>query len=187
MTAEAEISLERETPGHSAAITLAGVNFQKLTQLYFGYDESKGRLNGTYIFTGKGSDVATMRGRGQLEVIEGNVFAIPFLGPLSVILNEIVPGMGYSEAKRASATFQVEDGRLSTNDFAVDSTGFVMTGGGWVGLVEDKMDFSVRINARGIPGVLLFPVSKLFEYVSDGKRSKPAWRPKRLPRELFRQ
>jgi hypothetical protein len=44
------------------------------------------------------------------------------------------------------------------------------------------MDMSVRINARGIPGLVLFPVSKLFEYVSTGSVSKPEWRPKIIPR-----
>jgi len=44
------------------------------------------------------------------------------------------------------------------------------------------MDFDMRINAQGLPGVLLFPVSKLFEYTSDEKLSKPTWRPKVVPR-----
>ena len=36
--------------------------------------------------------------------------------------------------------------------------------------------------AQGLPGVLLFPVSKLFEYTADQKLSKPIWRPKIVPR-----
>jgi hypothetical protein len=44
------------------------------------------------------------------------------------------------------------------------------------------MDFDVRINARGLPGVLLFPVSKLFEYTSTDALSKPNWRAKIVPR-----
>ena len=38
------------------------------------------------------------------------------------------------------------------------------------------------MNAKGVPGVILYPVSKLFEYVSDGKMSEPVWRPKLLPK-----
>ncbi len=48
--------------------------------------------------------------------------------------------------------------------------------------MKDRMDLSVRINARGIPGIVLFPVSKLFEYVATGSVSKPEWRPKIIPR-----
>ena len=47
------------------------------------------------------------------------------------------------------------------------------------------MDMTVRINARGIPGIVLFPVSKLLEYVSTGTVSDPQWRPKIVPREFF--
>jgi hypothetical protein len=32
--------------------------------------------------------------------------------------------------------------------------------------------------------VFLLPVSKLFEYESEGTVSKPVWRPRNLPREL---
>jgi hypothetical protein len=48
--------------------------------------------------------------------------------------------------------------------------------------MTDQMDMSVRINARGLPGVVLFPVSKLFEYISTGTVSNPEWRPKIIPR-----
>ena len=57
-----------------------------------------------------------------------------------------------------------------------------MLGQGSLFFLRDAMDFSVRINAQGVPGVLLYPVSKLLEYVSDGKLSDPQWRPKALPK-----
>ena len=57
-----------------------------------------------------------------------------------------------------------------------------MIGHGKLFFVDDRMDFDMRINAQGLPGVLLFPVSKLLEYTSDGKLSKPTWRPKVVPR-----
>jgi len=46
------------------------------------------------------------------------------------------------------------------------------------------MDFDLRINAQGLPGVLLFPVSKLFEDTADDKLSKPVWRPKMVAEAL---
>jgi hypothetical protein len=57
-----------------------------------------------------------------------------------------------------------------------------MIGGGRIWFLDDKMDFDMRINAQGLPGVLLFPVSKLMEYRANSKFSKPEWRPKALPR-----
>ena len=43
--------------------------------------------------------------------------------------------------------------------------------------INDKMDFRVRINMQGLPGVVLYPVSKLFEYYTDGPLPDPVWRP----------
>ena len=41
---------------------------------------------------------------------------------------------------------------------------------------NDKMDFRVRVNAQGLPGMVLYPVSKLFEFWTEGPLSDPVWR-----------
>jgi hypothetical protein len=179
---EADVSLLKAKPGHSARLEFAGVNFSKLTKLYFNYDESQGKLNGVFDFTGAGEDGRVMRGNGELTVIDGQVFAIPFLGPFSEILNKLVPGMGYQKARRAAATFTVSSGYIETKDFVIQGRGFSMIGDGRIGFLDDRLDFDMRLNAQGLPGVLLFPVSKLLEYETRGKFSKPAWHPKIMPK-----
>lgn len=178
----ADISLKKEKPGHSANVQVENVDFASLTKLYFNYDGSQGRLTGRYDFSGRGDDARTMEGRGELAVTDGNVFAIPFLGPLSGILNTIVPGMGSTVARKGTATFTIQTGVIATNNLEVEGKGFSMFGGGKLYFLDDKMNFDMRINAQGLPGVLLFPVSKLFEYTADDKLSKPTWRPKILPK-----
>jgi len=178
----ADISLNKAAPGHSVNMTVENMDFASLTKLYFNYDGSQGRLNGRYDFTGRGNDARTMEGRGELSVVDGNVFAIPFLGPLSGILNTIVPGMGYNVARKATAAFTIQSGVIATSNLEVEGKGFSMFGGGKLFFLDDKMDFDMRINAQGLPGVLLFPVSKLFEYTADDKLSKPTWRSKILPK-----
>lgn len=178
----ADISLVGARPGHSVSMAVENVDFASLTKLYFDYGDSRGRLNGRYEFTGRGDDARTMEGRGELSVTDGNVFAIPFLGPLSGVLNSIVPGMGHDVAHRANSTFTIADGVVTTDDLVVQGRGFTMIGNGKLFFLDDRMDFNMRINARGLPGVLLFPVSKLFEYTADQKLSKPVWRPKLVPR-----
>jgi hypothetical protein len=181
LNARATISLDRSAPAHEAEITVNQINFATFTRLYFGYTESKGLMSGTYRFAGRAGDARTMTGNASARLVDGDVFAIPFLGPLSGLLNAIVPGLGYSMARDATATATVRDGVIRTNDFKVDAVGFTMIGGGDLHFLEDRMDFSVRVNAKGLPGVLLFPVSKLFEFTSDGALSKPQWRPKNIP------
>ena len=182
LTGDADISILKAKPGHTASIQLAGVNFAKLSKLYFDYDDSEGKLDGTYSFSGKGDEARTMRGEGEVTLTDGNVFAIPFLGPFSEILNKIVPGMGYNRADKASMSFGITDGIITTKNFLITGKGFSMIGGGRIWFLDDKMDFDIRINAQGLPGVLFFPVSKLLEYRAASKFSKPEWRPRIIPR-----
>ncbi|MEO6739959.1 MAG: AsmA-like C-terminal region-containing protein [Chthoniobacteraceae bacterium] len=182
ISADGDVSVQKARPGHTATIALAGVDFAQLSKLYFGFDDSKGKLDGTCTFTGKGDAAVTMRGDGEVSVTDGNVFAIPFLGPLSDILNKIVPGMGISRARKATAKFSMDEGILTNKDLIIEGNGFSMYGGGRIWMVEDKIDYDIRINARGLPGVLLFPMSKLLEYRANSRFTKPDWRLRVVPR-----
>jgi hypothetical protein len=181
---EGDVSLDKSKPGESLGVRAVGVDFAKLTKLYFGFEDSKGKMDASCKFTGKGDDARTLRGTGDVSLTEGNVFAIPFLGPFSEILNKIVPGMGYSRARKATGTFSLADGILTNRDLAIIGNGFSMYGGGRIWYTEDKLDFDIRINAKGLPGVILFPVSKLLEYRANSRFTKPEWHPKALPRLL---
>src|SRR6184192_1122808 len=96
----ADISLAKNDPHYKANISLSRIDFPHLTDLYYQYQTAHGQLSGSYNFTGLGSDARTMRGHGKIEVTNGDVFAIPVFGPLSAILNAIVPGTGYSIARK---------------------------------------------------------------------------------------
>jgi len=163
-------------------VVLDNVDFETLTRLYFDYRDSKGVLDANYDFTFVPGRPKLMRGQGRLLVENGNVFAIPVLGPLSVLLDAVIPGTGYQTSRRATCDFRVADGVIRTDNLDVEGQGFSMIGKGDLFFVEDRMDFTVRVNAQGVPGLLLYPVSKLFEYVSDGKLSEPKWRPRVLPK-----
>jgi hypothetical protein len=172
-----DISLARNDPRYRASISLSEINFPLLTDLYYNYKTAQGVLSGTYDFTGLGTDWRTMRGRGKVDVSNGNVFAIPIFGPLSGILNHIVPGSGYSIAHKASADFKIENGIIHTDDFDAAGALFSMVGHGDIHFLDDKLDFSLRLNMKG-PGVLLTPMYKLFEYAGEGSLKKPDWHPK---------
>jgi hypothetical protein len=121
-----------------------------------------------------------MRGTGKLEVTDGDVFAIPIFGPLSGLLNSVLPGkLGYSVAHKANATFTIKDGVIHTDDFQVAGKLFSMLGRGDIHFLDDKLDFTVRMNANGA-GVLLTPMYKLFEYTGEGSLKRPDWHPSRF-------
>ena len=173
----ADIRLGREAPGYTADIEVSQMDFASLTKLYFSYADSQGLLDGTFNFGGKNDDAWTLYGKGDVEVTDGNVFAIPLLGPFSNILNSIVPGMGYNVAHAGTCEFAVRDGVITTHDFLVKGRGFSMIGDGRLYFLDDRLNFNIRLNAQGLPGVLLFPVSKLLEYAGTGTLENPNWKP----------
>jgi hypothetical protein len=175
----ADISLAKNDPHYRANVSVNGIDFPQLTDLYYNYKTAHGQLSGTYDFTGLGSDPRTMRGSGKVEVTNGDVFAIPVFGPLSGILNHIVPGSGYSIAHKASADVKIDQGIIHTENFEAAGTLFSMLGNGDIHFLDDKLDFNLRLNMKG-PGMLLTPVYKLFEYTGEGSLKKPDWHPKRF-------
>ena len=88
----AVVSFDPADPTFGAKIDIRRVNFEQLTKLYFNYEDSRGVASGNFKFTARMGQEQQMRGDGSLRVEDGRVFAIPILGPLSEIINKIIPG-----------------------------------------------------------------------------------------------
>jgi hypothetical protein len=176
---DADISVASNDKRYSADVAVDGIDFPRLTKLYFDYDTARGELSGNYAFAGLTDNTRTMHGGGKLKVANGSVFAIPVFGPLSSLIAAVIPGAGYSVAKQATASFTVQGGIIRTEDFKVSGKLFGMIGHGDLHFLDNKLDFDMRIDAKGA-GVLLTPVYELFEYKGEGSLSKPTWRPKRF-------
>jgi len=182
---KAEVPVTKDIKNYRIDVRANHVNFPQLTQLYFNYDNSKGWLSGNFSYEAPMADSQSLVGKGGIRIEEGNVFGIPIFGPFSGILNLILPGVGIQTSRKATADFSIENKTIHTDNLEIEGTGFSMYGEGDIYFTTDKMDMSMRINAKGVPGIVLFPVSKLFEYVSYGPLSDPVWRPKNVPRQLF--
>lgn len=173
----ADISLAKDDRHYTASLAVDGIDFPRLTDLYFKYETARGRLSGTYDFQGIGGNARTMRGNGKIKVANGNVFAIPVFGPLSGLVSGIFPGAGYSVATQANAGFTIRDGVIHSDNFKVSGKLFGMLGHGDIHFLDNKLDFDIRISASG-PGLVLTPMYKLFEYKGEGSLSKPNWHAK---------
>lgn len=173
----ADISLARGDSHYHANLVADGLDFPKLTELYFNYKSARGRLSGSFDWTGVSDEARTIDGAGKLRVSEGNVFAIPIFGPLSSMLGAIIPGAGYSIAHQATADFTMKNGVLHTNNFNVSGKLYSLVGHGDIDALNEKLDFDVKISSSGA-GALLTPVYNLFEYKGEGSFSNPRWHPK---------
>jgi len=175
----ADISLAHGDQRYSAKLAVDGIDFPRLTDLYWNFKTAQGRLNGTYDFNGNGDNARLMQGTGKLTVTDGDIFAIPVFGPLSLILGSLLPGTsaGFSVAHEGKATVTAKNGVLHTDDFEIVGRLFSMVGDGDIYFMDDKLDFNIRVSPKG-PGVLLTPVYKLFEYKGEGSLKNPNWHPK---------
>jgi len=177
---EADLGLAGKGVSGPLTVHLEQLDFGALMKALTGGDRVKGVVDASGKFV-LADEARRMEGEGQVFV-RGDVYAVPFLGPLGEILNGIVPKLSMDLTQTMTASFRMDGGAVKTEDFAVQGKGYLLKGHGKLMVFDDSLDFSVRINARGLPGVLLFPVSKLFEYVAEDKLSKPRWRQKILPK-----
>jgi hypothetical protein len=180
-----QVSTNPADPTFGVDVSVDHVDFPSLTRLYFGYSKSQGAMSGHYAFTASLREPSKMRGSGSVRVEEGHVLAIPLFGPLSDVISAIIPGAGHESARLATADFTIGDQWIRTKNLEIQGAGFELFGDGGVQFPSGRLDLTVRINAKGIPGLVLLPVSKLLEYVSTGFVSDPQWRPKIVPREFW--
>jgi hypothetical protein len=168
--------------GHTGTVAIERVDFSSLTGLFGTRDETGGALTGRFTYQTSDGSSATIEGSGAASLEDGNIFALPLLGPLSTVISALLPGdrLAYSVARKATSSFRASRGRVTLSDFEAATRTFRLTASGTIDVIHDHVDVTARVNLRGAPGLLLYPVSKLFEYRADGTMSQPGWRPKHL-------
>ncbi|MEN8865933.1 MAG: AsmA-like C-terminal region-containing protein [Akkermansiaceae bacterium] len=172
------------TPGqrvkYRGTVKWDDISFQQLSQVYRFKEEETGSLTGSIDFRGISGGVRGFNADGLVVINQGNLVSLPILGPLSPIIAGILGDkrMGYERAKDASAHFNVTNGVLATNDFIANSTNIELTGEGWIDILTEKLNMTIRVNARGLLGFLTLPLEPLkgiFQFRGTGSYSNPKW------------
>ncbi|MES2707531.1 MAG: hypothetical protein V4726_13115 [Verrucomicrobiota bacterium] len=169
---------ETSKPAHNASIVLDRVSFARLTRIVDATRKTEGWISGNFSYRMETARPETLSGTGKVSLEDGNIFALPLLGPLSGLLKALLPGesdIGYSVARSATATVTVAAGKVMLPDFEAATGTFRLKANGTVDYIRDKVDFLARVNLRGPPGLLLLPVSKLLEYTASGTMAEPDW------------
>ena len=177
----ADISLARNDKHYHANLTLDGVDFPRLADLYFKYKTAYGPLErrlrmerrrqrsaGSWTARGPRKSPTAMSSRSRSSA------------RLSDLISAIIPGAGYSLARQAKSTFTIRNGVIHTDDFKVSGKLFGMVGHGDIHFLEDKLDFDIRIDAGG-PGVRSHADVQTFRIQRRRQHlDKPNWHPKRF-------
>jgi len=125
------------------------------------------------------NDWRALKGGGALLIVNGNLLALPVLGPLTPVIGALLPSpiKGYNVAKEADCTFEVSDGFIISDNIEVESSAYRIFSRGNIDFIRDDIDFNAEVRLRGL-GILLFPVTQLLAYKGSGTVGNAKWSPR---------
>lgn len=179
MTLKGTLNENREPNTYEGELRMNALSFQRFAQVYSPGNESVGDISGHFKFTGRMNDWKALKGGGALIIVNGNLLALPVLGPLTPIIGAFLPSpiKGYNVAKKADCTFEVADGFIVTENIEAQSSAFRIFSRGNVDFIRDDIDFNAEVRMRGL-GILLFPVTQLLAYKGSGTIGDTKWSPR---------
>lgn len=180
MTLKGTLNENSEPNPYTGELRINAVSFKRFAQVYSPGNESEGDLTGHFKFSGRMNDWKAMKGGGALIIVNGNLLALPVLGPLTPVIGAILPSpiKGYNVAKEADCTFEVSDGFIITKDMEALTASFRIMTSGNIDFIRDDIDFNAEVRVRGITGIVLLPVTTLLAYKGSGTIKDANWSPR---------
>ena len=156
------------------------LSLSELTSTYGFQMKGDGKVTGRINFTLTDNKVETMNGEGLLAVERAELFSVPMFGPLSPLIGGVLndTGAGFQQAKSAFFTFGIKNGILSSNDFQTSTKSLNFAGNGIVNLIDRTVDMTLRMNARGLLGLITLPLRPfygLFQFRGTGPLKDTQW------------
>ncbi|MEO7100766.1 MAG: AsmA-like C-terminal region-containing protein, partial [Luteolibacter sp.] len=151
-----------------------------LTSTYGFQMKGGGDLTGRINFNMTDGKVETMNGEGLMALEKAELFSVPIFGPLSPLIGGVLNNerAGFQRAKNAFFTFDIKKGILSSNDFQTSTTSLNFAGDGTVDLADRTLDMTMRMNARGLLGLITLPLRPfygLFQFRGTGPLKDTKW------------
>lgn len=156
------------------------LSMAELVSTYQINNNAGGLLTGRIEFSGPTHGVKQLNGKGLLAIDNAELFSVPILGPLSPLISGVLADRraGFERARNAFFTFRINDGILTTADFRTLTTSMVFTGDAVVDLDRKTLDMTMRMNARGLFGLVTLPLRPfygLFQFRGTGPLEQPKW------------
>lgn len=161
-------------------IEIQGIVYKEFAKVYSPGNDTEGDLTGHFKYSGNLGDWNSLKGSGAITLLNGNLYAVPILGPLTPLIGALLPKpiADYNVAKEADCTFTVSDGVVHTENIEAITGVIRLVAKGDVNFIHNQVKLEAQAKIRGLPGFVLTPISELFEYVGEGTISDPQWRPK---------
>jgi hypothetical protein len=156
------------------------LSLPELSKAYGFESQPKGQITGRLDFTLLGEDVSGLDGAGHIALENGELFEVPIFGPLSPVISTVLGRRkaGFQEANDAFCTFTLKKGILSTLDFRTATSSIIFTGDAVVDMNKQTLLMTLRMNARGLFGVITLPLRPfygIFQFRGSGPIREPVW------------
>ena len=170
-----------EKSGYSGDLQFRRLHLKEIGDLYEFDNAERGLLTGRIDFSGDGNSTSKFNAQGSMALEKGNLFSVPMLGPISKLIGGVLKDKNPTQesAKDASCTYIIKNGVIFSNDFLATTRSLKFTGEGQIDLNKKEIDLLVRMNARGLFGVLAMPLRPfigLFQFNGTGPISEPSWK-----------
>jgi hypothetical protein len=164
----------------SGELSWTQLSLAALTSAYGFQVKGGGNVTGRLDFSILNERVESMNGEGLFALDQTELFAVPMFGPLSPLISGVLNdrSAGFERAKSAFCTFKIKDGILSTRDFKTATSSVAFVGDGSVDFKDLTFDFTMRMNARGLLGLITLPLRPfygMFQFRGTGPLKDPKW------------
>ncbi len=163
-----------------AEVQWTKVSVKELSEAFGHSMKGGGFLTGRLEYEMSANQIETMTGEGLVAIEKTELFAVPMFGPLSPVISGVIGDRraGFERAKSAFCDFNIEDGILRTDNFTTATNSIVFAGDGSVDLKNKTIDMTMRLNARGLLGILTLPLRPfygMFQFRGIGPLDNTKW------------
>ena len=162
---DVRIDASRDVPSISVNERLAGVNLASLAKSMFDQDNISGTINGGFVLSGAGGNLAAIRqdldGNMSLELVDGAWEGTDIWHQLraarAMFRQEPAPEPNLparTEFSSISATGTVTDGIFENDDLLISLPFLQLTGSGFVDLPAGQVDYSVEASVFDDPQLM---------------------------------
>ena len=160
--------------------------------LWSSTNQLEGAISGTVTVTEANSeDWRSWQGFGSARLRDGLLWDVPIFGLISPAVNVLTPGWGNNRATEASGDFIMTNGVVFTGGLVIRTAMMRLD---YVGTVDLEERVQARVTAQilrntpvlgSLVSILLWPVSKVFEYEVKGTLGNPSPTPVHTPAKLL--
>lgn len=161
-------------------LSWTNLSLHELASTYGFQMKEGGRATGRISFDLTDNQVATMNGEGLLAMEGAELFSVPIFGPLTRLVSGVLNDRraGSERANDAFCNFTIHKGILNTHDFQTSTTSLNFTGDGDINLMDRTLNMTMRLNARGLLGLITLPLRPfygLFQFRGSGPLKDAVW------------